>query len=60
MGQVDTENVPLLTQNAQQEARPKFPLYLFPTFLHPYLELARVEKVRAPDHDTRVSFMLIL
>ncbi|KAF5350505.1 hypothetical protein D9756_008540 [Leucocoprinus leucothites] len=48
MSKVKGENTALLKkadlQPAEQEPRPKFPLYLFPASVSPYLELARVEK----------------
>ncbi|XP_006455082.1 hypothetical protein AGABI2DRAFT_226364 [Agaricus bisporus var. bisporus H97] len=44
MGREIDENAPLLSHNGQGEPHPKFPLCVFPAYLRPYLELARIEK----------------
>ncbi|KXN89207.1 4-hydroxybenzoate polyprenyltransferase, mitochondrial [Leucoagaricus sp. SymC.cos] len=45
MAHVDIERAPFLQKGPQEpEVSSKFPLYLFPASVSPYLELARVEK----------------
>lgn len=53
MGREIDENAPLLSHNGQDEPHPKFPLCVFPAYLRPYLELARIEKVGKPPEPRR-------